>query len=152
MSSRLIGSVPVVSSSLRDGGIGGSGGTEPIFAGDNFMGEATNSTDQAEAVARLGPWAELPPTDPELDPERQARICRVCINRRFQLVITIVALLFAILICWVLLTIAYVISFKNSCDIPLKSAVFAWKSLIRQQLSLKRVASTYSISNVVASG
>jgi len=64
--------------------------------------------------------AELPPIDPELNPEQQARICWVRINRRFQLVITIVALLFAILICWVVLTIAYVISFEKSCAIPLK--------------------------------
>jgi hypothetical protein len=125
MSSRSIGSVPVVSSSLRDGGIGGSGGTERILAGDSSMREATNRTDQAAAAARLDTSVEMPPTDPELDPERQARIRWVRINRRFQLVITIVALLFslllfAILICWVVLTSAYVISFEKSCDIPLK--------------------------------
>lgn len=59
------------------------------------------------------------------DPERQARIRWIQINRRFQLVITFVALLFslllfAILICWVVLTSAYVVCFDKSCDVPLK--------------------------------
>jgi hypothetical protein len=59
------------------------------------------------------------------DPERLARIRWIQINRRFQFVITVVALLFSfllvgILICWVCLTSAYVISFDKSCDVPLK--------------------------------
>ena len=59
------------------------------------------------------------------DSERHARIRWIRINRRFQFVITVVALifsllLFAILICWVVLTSAYVLSFDKSCDVPLK--------------------------------
>jgi len=59
------------------------------------------------------------------DPERRARMRWIRINSRFQLVITIVALLFslllfAILICWVVLTSAYVMSFEKSCDVALK--------------------------------
>ena len=61
-------------------------------------------------------------TDPV---ERRARMRWVRINRRFQLVITIVALLFSlllfsILICWVALTASYVLSFDEGCDVPLK--------------------------------
>mmetsp|Transcript_30086 Transcript_30086/g.44590 ORF Transcript_30086/g.44590 Transcript_30086/m.44590 type:complete len:602 (-) Transcript_30086:262-2067(-) len=47
-------------------------------------------------------------------------------NQRFQVVITFVALifsllLFAILVCWVVLTSSYIISMDKKCDIPLKS-------------------------------
>eukprot|EP00522_Entomoneis_paludosa_P018258 CAMPEP_0172450520 /NCGR_PEP_ID=MMETSP1065-20121228/8822_1 /TAXON_ID=265537 /ORGANISM="Amphiprora paludosa, Strain CCMP125" /LENGTH=946 /DNA_ID=CAMNT_0013202309 /DNA_START=140 /DNA_END=2980 /DNA_ORIENTATION=+ len=59
------------------------------------------------------------------DAERQARIRWIRINRRFQFVITVVALmfsllLFAILICWVVLTCTFVLAFDKSCDAPLK--------------------------------
>jgi len=48
------------------------------------------------------------------------------INRRFQFVITLVALLFSLLlfsmlICWVVLTSTYVVSLDKPCDVPLKS-------------------------------
>ena len=59
------------------------------------------------------------------DSERRARARWMQINRRFQLVITAVALLFSlllfgILICWVVLTSAYVVCFDKRCDVPLK--------------------------------
>jgi hypothetical protein len=62
---------------------------------------------------------------PNVDPERRARMRWIRINRRFQLVITIVALLFSlllfsILICWVVLTSVFAVSFDKSCDVPLK--------------------------------
>lgn len=51
----------------------------------------------------------------DADPNREARTRWIRINRRFQLIITVVALifsllLFAILVCWVVFTSAYVIS------------------------------------------
>lgn len=47
------------------------------------------------------------------------------INSRFQTVITLVALifsllLFAILLCWVLLTSAYAVTVEQACDLPLR--------------------------------
>jgi len=59
------------------------------------------------------------------DPMRHARNRWITINRRFQYVITMVALifsllLFAILLCWVVLTSSYVISIDKACDVPLK--------------------------------
>jgi len=60
------------------------------------------------------------------DPHREARARWIRINRRFQLIITIVALifsllLFSILVCWVVLTSAYVVSIDKHCDVPLKT-------------------------------
>lgn len=59
------------------------------------------------------------------DPMREARNRWIIINRHFQYVITSVALvfsllLFAILVCWVILTTSYVISIDKTCDSPLK--------------------------------
>ena len=73
----------------------------------------------------------------DADPNRDARARWIRINRRFQLVITIVALifsllLFAILVCWVVLTSAYVVSIEKSCDVPLKA--YFW--LVTLQLIL----------------
>ena len=67
--------------------------------------------------------AQISEFDP--DPNREARLRWICINRRFQRVITVVAflfslLLFTILVCWVVLTSAYVVSIDKSCDVPLK--------------------------------
>jgi hypothetical protein len=68
-------------------------------------------------------------TDAEVDLQRDARNRWIRINRRFQLVVTIVApvfslLLFAILVCWVVLTSAYVVSIDKPCDVPLK--IYFW--------------------------
>jgi Ring finger domain len=61
----------------------------------------------------------------ERDDRLQARIRWVRINRRFQLVITAIALLFSLLlfgimISWVVLTSAFVVSWDKPCDLPLK--------------------------------
>jgi hypothetical protein len=61
----------------------------------------------------------------DLDPNRASRLRWIRINRRFQLIITVVALifsllLFGILVCWVVLTSAYVVSIDKICDVPLK--------------------------------
>lgn len=77
----------------------------------------------------------LAESDP--DPQREARARWININRRFQVVITIVALvfsllLFAILVCWVVLTSSYVMSMDKSCDVPLKA--YFW--LVTLQLIL----------------
>lgn len=71
------------------------------------------------------------------DPNREARVRWVRINQRFQLMITFVAicfslLLFSILISWIVLTSAYVVTFEKECDIPLK--FFYW--LVTLQLIL----------------
>jgi hypothetical protein len=59
-----------------------------------------------------------------MDQEREARIRWIHINQRFQAVISFAAapfnvILFAILVCWVFLTSAYVTSLNN-CDDELK--------------------------------
>lgn len=48
------------------------------------------------------------------------------INSRFQIIITLVALvfsllLFAILLCWILLTSAYAVTVEKACDLPLRT-------------------------------
>jgi len=67
---------------------------------------------------------QRPPSPPVRDADRQARLRWLQINRRFQLVITIVALvfsllLFTILLTWVVLTSTYLVSFEKACDVPL---------------------------------
>jgi hypothetical protein len=74
-------------------------------------------------VSSLAETSTVPPTQvtttfsqhEEEDPNREARTRWIRINRRFQLIITVVALifsllLFSILICWVVFTSAYVLS------------------------------------------
>ena len=60
-----------------------------------------------------------------LELERSARVRWIRINRQFQMVITLVALIFsllllAILTCWVVLTVSYALSWNQDCDVPLK--------------------------------
>jgi Ring finger domain len=69
--------------------------------------------------------------------DREARLRWIRINRRFQIVITTVALifsvvLFAILLCWVVLTSTYVVSLDKPCDVNLKA--YFW--LVTLQLVL----------------
>eukprot|EP00538_Stauroneis_constricta_P000461 CAMPEP_0119571712 /NCGR_PEP_ID=MMETSP1352-20130426/44258_1 /TAXON_ID=265584 /ORGANISM="Stauroneis constricta, Strain CCMP1120" /LENGTH=902 /DNA_ID=CAMNT_0007621395 /DNA_START=192 /DNA_END=2900 /DNA_ORIENTATION=- len=80
--------------------------------------------------------------DEQADPNRDARARWISINRRFQLVITVVALLFslllfAILVCWVVLTSAYVVSIDKSCDVPLKQ--YFWVVTLQLILDVFRV-------------
>ena len=75
----------------------------------------------AEDVSSLAEETSVPPSTIESptitddDPNREARTRWIRINRRFQLIITVVALifsllLFGILVCWVVFTSAYVVS------------------------------------------
>jgi Ring finger domain len=79
--------------------------------------------------------------DADPDPQRDARARWIQINRRFQVVITIVALifsllLFGILVCWVVLTSAYVVSIDKSCDVPLKA--YFWLATLQLILDVFR--------------
>jgi hypothetical protein len=105
----------------------GGGGTARSANNGNTTGESSVQT-----LTTPNNTNELDP-----DPNRLARARWVRINRRFQLVITVVALifslfLFAILVCWVVLTSAYVVSIDKSCDVPLKA--YFW--LVTLQLVL----------------
>jgi hypothetical protein len=76
-------------------------------------------------------------TESDSDPHREARERWAQINRGFQVVITVVALvfsllLFAILVCWVILTGAYVATLEKTCDVPLRT--YYW--LVTVQLIL----------------
>jgi Ring finger domain len=93
---------------------------------EDTPGGPSMEEDGRTSWARDGGTQETPllPT-PDPDPIRDARNRWIMINRRFQLVITIVALifsllLFAIMLCWVVLTSSYVISIDKVCDVPLK--------------------------------
>ena len=79
--------------------------------------------------------------DNNFDPNRQARTRWVQINRRFQLTITIVALifsflLFAILVCWVAMTSAYVVAIEKKCDVRLK--LYFWLATVQLILDVFR--------------
>jgi hypothetical protein len=100
-------------------------------------GGAEISTVDASAQDESGATESATQTESDHDSQREARVRWICINRRFQVVITIVALvfsllLFAILVCWVVLTSAYVVSIDKSCDVPLKA--YFW--LVTLQLIL----------------
>lgn len=91
---------------------------------NNSMDDALGSTTEVEltessAFAMTHNYSEVP-TDPDIQRERLARSRWIRINRRFQLVITVVALvfsllLFVILICWVVLVSAFVLNFERPC-------------------------------------
>jgi hypothetical protein len=75
------------------------------------------------------------------DPNREARTRWVRINRRFQLTITIVALifsflLFGILVCWVAMTSTYVVAIDKKCDVPLKR--YFWLATLQLILDVFR--------------
>lgn len=82
---------------------------------------------------------EIDPNTPSSsdDPNAEARIRWIRINRRFKFMISSVALifsllLFCILIAWVLLATTYAVSNKKPCDVPLKQ--YFW--LVSTQLLL----------------
>lgn len=90
-----------------------------------------------ESPAVQGQQSTIDESSTVHDRERAARIRWIRINRRFQTVMTWVALLFsfllfAILICWVVLTSTYVMSVQKPCDEPLKA--YYW--LVTLQLIL----------------
>jgi len=89
---------------------------------DNGAGVSENlDEDNNEA----GDANAIPTSINATEPNRRARSRFLRINRRFQFIISMVAiifslLLFAILVCWVLLTSTYVISIDKECDLPLR--------------------------------
>ena len=75
------------------------------------------------------------------DPNREARMRWIRINRRFQLIITIVALifsflLFGIVVCWVAMTTTYVVAIEKKCDVPLK--LYFWLATLQLILDVFR--------------
>ncbi|KAG7346478.1 ring finger domain containing protein [Nitzschia inconspicua] len=99
---------------------------EPSIQDDRLGNMQSNGSIDNNSVVDIDP-----------DPQRDARARWILINRRFQVVITIVALifsllLFGILVCWVVLTSAYVVSIDKFCDVPLKE--YFW--LVTLQLIL----------------
>ena len=118
--------------------------THPL--GPNSSAAATATTTTASPSVMLmnhpprpeSPLVEEGRVSQEInDRERIARIRWIRINRRFQKVMAGVALLFslllfAILICWVVLTSTYVLSVQKPCDEPLKA--YFW--LVTLQLVL----------------
>uniref|UniRef100_A0A7S3L0S7 RING-type domain-containing protein n=1 Tax=Amphora coffeiformis TaxID=265554 RepID=A0A7S3L0S7_9STRA len=99
--------------SVTDGGLDSYRYMEPLETTGPFVVDEASSVSTETSEGTGG------------DSERRARARWIQINRRFQFVITAVALLFSlllfgILICWVVLTSAYVVSFDKSCDVPLK--------------------------------
>ena len=91
----------------------------------------------AAAAAAAGSMGRRSPTRPPAPDSSRRRLRWLRINRRFQWVITIVALLFslllfAILLAWVVLTSSYVVALESSCDVPLKA--YFW--LVTLQLVL----------------
>jgi len=97
--------------------------------------ETESSNQEEDTIRQTG--AESGQQEDRGDSDRAARERWTRINRRFQVVINVVALifsllLFAILICWVGLTCAYIASVEKTCDVPLKT--YYW--LVTLQLIL----------------
>ena len=77
----------------------------------------------------------------EEDPNREARMNWIRITRRFQLLVAIVGLifsvlLFSIMVTWVVLMSAYVVSIDDGCDLPLKP--YFWLATIQLMLDVFR--------------
>ena len=73
-------------------------------------------------------------SDSEEDRRRDARNHWLRINRRFQVVISVFSFIFSLLLlsiilCWVVLTSAYVVSIEDECDVPLK--LFFWLATVQ---------------------
>ena len=100
---------------------------------DNTLEVEPNDT-EVEADGEIDPNTPSASAD---DPNAEARIRWIRINRRFKFMISSVALifsllLFCVLISWVLLATTYVVSNKKPCDVPLKQ--YFW--LVSTQLLL----------------
>jgi hypothetical protein len=98
--------------------------TPPVSAHAIYSSNGPSTPSSLNAQREV-PTSARVNTVTEMDRERVARIRWIRINRRFQLVISFVAalfsvILFAILVCWVFLTSAYVTSLDNNCDDELK--------------------------------
>lgn len=115
------------------------------FAQDNIVSISERGEDISSiaetSIQQGAPEEAAPANDEEEDPNRDARTRWIRINRRFQLIITFVALifsllLFAILVCWVVLTSAYVVSIDKACDVPLKP--YYWLATLQLILDVFR--------------
>lgn len=129
-----IGSQSSLSSVAVDDNAGGSaaaaagGGIEMPSqrSGNVTSGAAIASTSQLEG---------------NIDPLREARRNWIRINRIFKVVVTVVGLifsflLFSIMVTWVVLTSAYVVSIDEVCDVPLKT--YFWLATIQLMLDVFR--------------
>jgi len=92
---------------------------------ENAIVSSTGSRDQQENEGNGGDRDLESQTTTRADLDRRARRRWVRINQRFQVLITFVALifsliLFAVLVCWIVMTSSYVVSIDKPCDVPLK--------------------------------
>jgi hypothetical protein len=81
---------------------------------------------------------DVPPHHPSGE---QQRMILLQTRHRFQFIVTSIALvfsllLFAILICWVVFTSAYIVSIDKTCDVPLKN--YYWWATIQLILDVFR--------------
>ena len=86
---------------------------QEVVATERGDGDVSSLAETSVPPSTGAPMEEPTPIDD--DPNREARTRWIRINRRFQLIITVVALifsllLFAILVCWIVFTSAYVVS------------------------------------------
>jgi hypothetical protein len=110
-------------------------------SGNISIGTPTGQDDQHGNIQSSNSMDNNSVVDSGPDPQREARARWRLINRRFQVVITVVALifsllLFAILVCWVILTSAYVVSIDKYCDVPLKA--YFWLATLQLILDVFR--------------
>eukprot|EP00979_Chaetoceros_neogracilis_P009494 scaffold2154_cov283-Chaetoceros_neogracile.AAC.40 len=83
----------------------------------------------------------LEQSEASVDPNREARMTWIRITRRFQLLVVLVglifsSLLFSIMVTWVVLMSAYVVSIDDGCDLPLKP--YFWFATIQLMLDVFR--------------
>ena len=110
-------------------------------SGDVSIGTPSGQDDQHGNLQSNNSMDNNSVIDSDPDPQREARARWRLINRRFQVVITVVALifsllLFAILVCWVVVTSAYVVSIDKPCDVPLKA--YFWLATLQLILDVFR--------------
>ncbi|KAL7536480.1 hypothetical protein ACHAXR_007191 [Thalassiosira sp. AJA248-18] len=102
---------------------------EPVISSNNDITDIDTNDTLHEGTSSIS------------DPNQQARIRWIRINRRFRCIITSVAVLFSLLlffivIAWVLLISTYVLSHNKQCDVPLKE--YFWLVSIQLMLDIFR--------------
>jgi len=80
-------------------------------------------------------------TETTIDPDRDARMRWLQINRRFRCIISSVALAFSFLlilflVAWVVLIATYILSLPKTCDVPLKA--YFWLATLQLALDFFR--------------
>jgi hypothetical protein len=128
-----IGSQSSSSSVAVDDNVGGSAaaGGGGIEMPSQRSGNVTNG-------AAIASTSQL---EDNIDPLREARRNWIRINRIFKVVVMVVGLLFSfllfsIMVTWVVLTSAYVVSIDEVCDVPLKT--YFWLATIQLMLDVFR--------------